>query len=134
VTVCASGCAATTIQAGVNLATSGDTVDVGPGVYVEDVNVNKSLTLNGAGADQTTISGAIGGPGTTVQASAAGVVIDGFTITRQGNNVADWNTAGLNSAGVAVQGMSASVELRNSHITGNRTAIDVNRATSLTSA
>ena len=74
-----------------------------------------------------TIVGPIGGGGSTIQVTAGGVVVDGFTITRAGNNVADWNLA-LNTAGVAVQGQGNTVELRNSKLTGNRTGIDINNS------
>jgi filamentous hemagglutinin family protein len=43
------------IQDGVDAASSGGTVDVGAGTYVEQVDIDKSLTLIGAGAGQTII-------------------------------------------------------------------------------
>jgi parallel beta-helix repeat protein len=127
-TVCASGCDATTIQGGINAASNGDTVEVDSGTYVEDVNVNKPLVLQGEGAGSSIISGPSGGDGATVRAAAADVVIDGFTITRQGNNTTDWNDPNLNSVGVAVQGLTVDVEVRNSLLTGNRTGVDINNA------
>src|SRR3954470_22623043 len=93
-TVCApSGCDFTTIQAAVNAASPGDTINVGPGEYDEDVTVNKQVTIIGSGTDAnpavgSTVKGPIGpGPGgSTFQVTAGGVVIDGFRITRAGNN------------------------------------------------
>ncbi len=124
-------CAVKTIQKGIDLVDAGGTVNVAAGTYNEDVNANKAnVTLQGAGIDVSTIVGPIGGSGTTVQVSAGGVVIDGFTITRDGNNTTDWNNPGLNSAGVAVQSQGNTVELRNSKLTGNRTGIDINNSNS----
>ena len=114
------------IQEGIDLV--GVVVNVGPGMFIEDVNVNKVITLQGAGAGVSIVSGAIGGSGSTIQITAAGPVIDGFTITREGNNVADWNNPGLNSAGVAVQGLTVYGTVRNCLITGNRTGIDINNS------
>ena len=66
--------------------------------------MNKTgVTLDGAGYATTTISGAKNGGSATVQVGASGVVIDGFTITRDGNNTTDWNNPGLNTAGISVR-------------------------------
>ncbi len=117
-----------TIQAAVNAAGAGDTIQVCAGTYNEDVNLNVSgLSLIGAGSANTTIVGQIGGDGATIRVTANNVTVAGFTITRAGNNVTDWNNLGLNSAGVAVQGQSISgFLLRDNVISGNRSAIDIN--------
>jgi hypothetical protein len=117
-----------TIQAAVTQVNSGGTVHVAAGTYHEDVTVNKTVNLLGTGYGSTTVSGAIGGGGATIQVGASGVVIDGFTVTRDGNNPADWNNPGLNSAGVAVQGLTSNAEVRNSRFVGNRTGIDINNS------
>jgi nitrous oxidase accessory protein NosD len=116
-----------TIQAAVNAASAGDTVAVAEGTYHEDVLINTPLTLQGEGIDISTISGVSGGGSATIQVGASGVVIDGFTITRDGNTVATWNDP-LNSAGIAVQGVTNNAEIRNSKFIGNRTAIDINNS------
>src|SRR3954471_5172398 len=124
-TVCAGGgCDFTTIQAAIGDAgtLAGDTILVKDGTYDEDVTVSKSLIVKSEnGAATTTIRGPIGGPGNTVQVAASGVVVDGFTITRLGNNTTDWNDPGLNTAGVGVQGQAITgAEVRNSTFTGLR--------------
>lgn len=49
VTVCASGCNQTTIQAAIDASTTGtgDTIEVFPGTYAETVSVTKRLTIEG---------------------------------------------------------------------------------------
>lgn len=119
-----------TIQAAIDDAATlpGYFVLAEAGTYEEDVNINKSITVQGAGMDVTTVIGPIGGNGATFRVSAPGVTIDGFTITRAGNNTTDWNDAGLNFAGIAIQGQANDAEIRNCKITGNRTGIDVNNS------
>jgi nitrous oxidase accessory protein NosD len=119
-----------TIQSAISAVATlnGHSITVDAGTYNEDVTVNKQLTITGAGIGSSIVSGPIGGGGSTFQIASSNVVIDGFTITRAGNNTTDWNNAGLNIAGVAVQGLTASVEVRYCEITGMRTGIDVNNS------
>ena len=63
-TVCGSGCAYSQIGAAVAAASRGDTVSIGPGKYVGGFTIDQSVSLVGAGAHETTISG--GGPVITV--------------------------------------------------------------------
>jgi parallel beta-helix repeat protein len=120
----------TTIQSASLAALPGDTIQVCAGTYIEDVLISKdNVSLLGAGAGVTTISGAIGGDGATVRVAANNVTVAGFTITRQGNNTTDWNNPGLNSAGIAIQGVAfTGLLVRDNVISGNRTGIDVNNS------
>ncbi len=117
------------IQAAINdpLTLNGHTITATAGTYNEDVVVTKQVTIQGAGYTNSTVKGAIGGGGATFQVSSPGVIIDGFTITRDGNNPAQWNLA-LNTAGVSIQSQGNTAEIRNCYITGNRTGIDINNS------
>jgi uncharacterized repeat protein (TIGR01451 family) len=59
ITVCASGCDYTTITDAISAAASGDVIAIGPGTYTQSTNItiDKSLTLQGAGAASTIING-----------------------------------------------------------------------------
>lgn len=119
------------IQAAIDDANTvnGHTISVAAGMYNEDVNVSKDLTIQGAGMNVCTVSGPIGGAAAaTFTVGSPGVTIDGFTITRDGNNTTDWNNPGLNIPGIAIQGQTNNAEIRNCTITGNRTGIDINNS------
>jgi hypothetical protein len=86
------------------------------------------VNVLGGGGGKTLVIGPIGGASSTFTFASSGTVLDGFTITRAGNNTNDWNNPGLNSAGVAMQGLTVSGTVRNCLITGMRTAIDINNS------
>jgi len=116
-----------TIQGGVNAVDPGGTVIVAPGTYTEDVAVTKAVTIQGAGAGSSIVRGvraSVNSQVSTFQFLADGIRLDGFTITREGNTVADWND-GLNNAGVGIQLRTSGI-VSNCLIVGNRTGIDIN--------
>lgn len=94
-------------------------VIVAAGIYNEDVNATKAnVTLQGAGIDVSTIVGPIGGTTATVQVTAGGVVIEGFTITQSASAIMSLIGMRRLTAGVAVQSQGNTVELRNSEPDG----------------
>jgi len=74
-----------TIQAGINAATSGDTVIVDSGTYYENIVVNKTVTLIGQNKATTIIDG--NGIGKVVTIAASYVNLTGFTIRRSGESL-----------------------------------------------
>ncbi len=79
-----------TIQAAITAASAGDVIQVCAGTYVENVILNKSLTLNGAqagvdargrAAAESNITPGAGTRGIELRTGSAGSTIDGFTIT-----------------------------------------------------
>ena len=54
---CVSSKQCKTIQAAINAASSEDTINVAAGTYYEDIQINKSLTIDGAGPDATILNG-----------------------------------------------------------------------------
>lgn len=86
---------ATTIQGAVNTARDGDTVMVRPGIYPEQVVVNKSVTLTGL---DTPVLDALGGTGFNI--TSDNCVLEGFNVT---------NATGFGVAGVLVAADGATV-------------------------
>ncbi|RYY40209.1 MAG: hypothetical protein EOO08_07705 [Chitinophagaceae bacterium] len=120
-----------TIQAAINDAqtANGDVLMLAAGTYVEDVSVTKGVRISGVDPQTVIVVGPMGGAGSTFQISASNVILEKMTITRMGNTVATWNDPTLNSAAIAIQGLSVTnAEIRYNNITGNRTGIDVNNS------
>ena len=117
------------LQRAIDLASPGGTVIAGPGTYVEDININKTLIVCGDGPATTTISGPAGGDGATVRISANNVEFKNFKVTREGNTVATWNDPNLNSAGLAIQGLTITgANIHDNQFVQNRTGIDINNS------
>jgi parallel beta-helix repeat protein len=110
-TVCARGCAYTSINAALGLAQAGDTIQVGPGSYLEHVMMRPGVTISGAGNSVSIITG--GGDDTVVRAYGAGIgrdaVLEGFTI-KEGKS--------FTGGGIDIRG-GASPTIRNNLITEN---------------
>ena len=75
------------IQDGIDNAWAGDTVQVGPGTYYENVNMKSGVVIQGAGAgDDPSLHSIIDGEGKGVVVFAfrvdSAAKLDGFTITR----------------------------------------------------
>jgi len=87
-TVCASGCAFSSIQSAITAASSGATITIGPGTYVENVVVTKPLTLKGSGTGTVimpAVSNPICSPGSLCEGAASNIILvqaDNVTITK----------------------------------------------------
>ena len=125
-----------TLQAAVDAARDGDTVNIGPGTFAGGVTIDLSVNLVGAGAEETVISG--GGPvltiGTFGASSEPTVSIDGVTITGGVTRSSPESTPFVGQEGVIALGGGveippnadftggATVRISNSAISGNRVA------------
>jgi hypothetical protein len=81
-----SGGSAMSIQTALDAASSGATVNVGAGTFDEDLDIEKSLTLRGAGDDASDASNTIldngsAGSGNGLQPNADGVTIEALRAT-----------------------------------------------------
>ncbi|HMV51399.1 MAG TPA: hypothetical protein PKD31_26900, partial [Blastocatellia bacterium] len=105
------GCLAS-IQAAINAAANGDTINVVAGTYTEDFVINKSVALIGAGASATRLLGA---PNNSmaehISISAANVTIEGFTI--DDSNSFGQSGAGANTLGIVIADVAGTVIRRN---------------------
>ncbi len=73
-----------TIGEAVTAASAGDTIIVAGGTYVEDVSVQKSLTIKAQNGETPTINRQYG---VGFHVTADGVIIDGFTIMQAGTGI-----------------------------------------------
>lgn len=88
-TVCPVGCDFLKIQDATDKAKPGDMIQIDPGVYIEDIVVDRSVTLSGSSADEVVIQGirsegwAIG----VIEVYALNVTVENLTILGGANGV-----------------------------------------------
>ncbi len=126
---CADATHCPTLRSAIAQAVSGDTIDLPAGTYtlsnldVGALVVNKGLTISGAGASTTTITGVCNVEQswssrlfTIVTEGPASVVISGVTLTHgRATNTDDWNADG----GAVLAGGASRVALNDDVVTGN---------------
>jgi hypothetical protein len=138
-TLCVGGphCYAT-IQGAVNAAAPGQTITVGPGTFAGGITIDRSVSLIGAGASDTKISG--GGPVLTIGSTTATPTVTLSDLTVTGGDTSadpqaprcgpDVTTCGPGYPGVTALGggieafAGTDVTIRDSAITGNRAVPD----------
>ena len=86
-TVCSSGCNYTTIQAGVDAASTRDTVYVYNGTYYEHLTIDKPLNLEGENKNCTIIDGSQSSTCLTIDQNSHYTNVSGFTFQRCDTNV-----------------------------------------------
>ncbi|MDR2035155.1 MAG: nitrous oxide reductase family maturation protein NosD [Coriobacteriales bacterium] len=94
-----------TISSALDAAQDGDVIRVAPGVYTENLLINKAVTLESVERHQAVINGSY--TRHVVEARDARVVIKGFTICSSGRNYLD------NDAGILIEGASNSEVIDN---------------------
>ena len=103
-----------TIQYAIDRASDSDTINVAAGVYIEDIEINKGLTIqSSAGAGNTTIRGS--GDGSSyymIRIYHSDVTFDGFTVTNP-----DYQ-GGADASGILVGNYSGG-SVNNIHILNN---------------
>jgi hypothetical protein len=117
-----------TLQAAVNAAHDGDTIQIDAGTFAGGVTVNVSVRLVGAGAGRTIIDG--GGPVVMIGVAGAEteptVTIEGVTVTggHTVGNLLPWRGkgGGIYIPRAAGPSTGATVTIRNSVIRGNHVA------------
>lgn len=114
-----------TIQAGVNAATSSDTVQVAAGVYHESVNINsKSLKLLGINPESTVIEGS----------NVVVYAIKESSTSTQEVEIANFTITGGADAGIKIEGIGspgAGGYVHNCVLTNNRYGIHIINASAL---
>ena len=98
-----------TINAAIAAATAGDTINVAAGPYTENVNVNKSLKLQGA-SSATVIVTAANPAASVFNVTASSVNISGFTVR---------GATGGGQAGIFLGAGVANCNISNNILTGN---------------
>jgi parallel beta-helix repeat protein len=104
----------TSISAALDAAPAGAVIRVGPGTFDERLVVAKAVTIEGAGADKTTIVGPGDAAHPTLRiAGVRGVVVRGLTLTGRGAHVAE-----TLAPGAVVDVSDASVRFENVAVVG----------------
>ena len=107
-----------TIQAAINNANLGDSINVKRGVYQEHLTVNKTLSLIGESKDTTIVDGGGVDPGSIIVIMANDVSVNGFTIQNShGGGNAIW-VDGFNSTTISnniISNNGDGIRILNSH-------------------
>ena len=102
-----------TIQAGINAVAANGTVNVASGTYTQQLTIDQSLSLVGAGVSSTTIQAPAGLSGTEIEiASGVTVMISGLSLDGASSSTAvDVNGGDLSASNLAITGYNIGVSV-----------------------
>lgn len=127
-TVCAHGCAYTSIQAAISAASPGATITIAPGKYVENLVVDRPLTLLGSG-NGTVLYPAVSGPTCAGGSLCAGgsnmILVQSSDVTIESLRLEGDNPA--LTSGVVAGG--ADIDARNGIITDHTLGVPITNLT-----
>jgi parallel beta-helix repeat protein len=106
------------IQAAIDAASVGDTVNVDPGTYTENIHLRSGIDVVGAGYNRTILRG-LGNTNVVTAIGISDTRMEGFKITRSG----DGSFAGVNIVG-------GSVQFNNNWIAGNKNGVRISGGSS----
>ncbi len=119
------------IQRAIDAASVGFTSNVANGTFNGEININKSMTVDGE-STAAIIRAPYTGSGNTVLISSSNATLKDVTVTRDyGVTLTDWNNSTQNQ-GINVGQTTTGTVINNVVMTGNRNAIFVNNAQSVT--
>lgn len=102
IVVCPSGCNYSIIQAAIDAAHMGDTIEVDSGTYYENVYVSKSIVLKGIDTGKGKPVVNAGGSGSAITLYADNTTLQGFNVTRSG-------TCGCGNAGIKIMSNNSTI-------------------------
>ncbi len=104
-----------TIQAGINAVAASGTVDVASGAYTEQLTIDQSLSLVGAGASSTTIQASASLSGSEIEiASGVSVTMSGLSVDGASTSTAiDVNGGELSASSLAITGYNVGISVEN---------------------
>jgi len=102
-----------TIQAGINAVAADGTVNVAPGTYTEQLTIDQSLSLVGAGVSSTTIQAPASLSGNEIEiASGVTVTMSGLSLDGASTSTAiDVNGGHLSASSLAITGYNVGVSV-----------------------
>lgn len=86
ITVGPEGCDHSSLQAAIDAASPGDSIEVSDGIYFEIVDLNKPLTLRGIDTGEGRPVLDAGGEGPAIIISASGVIIEGLDVVNSSDS------------------------------------------------
>lgn len=137
ISVCASGCDYTSIQAAVDAAPPDTTIAIGTGTYSETVTISKTLTLQGTDALTTIIDGTMAGRVVSIRNRSTVMLTDltltngnggiynefGCTLTLNRCRIID-NADTTGTGGGILNDIGTTLTLNDTLVRGNRTTIN----------
>ena len=110
------------IQRAVDNASAGDTIIVRDGIYYENLEVDKQLTIKSEnGSDNCIIDG--GGIGNVITLNANGITIEGFTVRNSGSYVSDAGIKVVSNANIIKDNKIINSSREGIFITGSNNTI-----------